>query len=59
MKTIFTKWEYKGRKLANPVVIAKRLICMALMWILVIPLYCVIWIGWGKLKADIMLGTIN
>ena len=53
------KWEYKDRKLANPLIIIKRLICLMLIWILAIPLYIVMYIGWGKYTADQMLETIK
>jgi len=53
------KWEYKGRKLANPFTIIKRLICYILIWPFVIPLYIILWVGWGKYAADQMLGTIG
>lgn len=53
------KWEYRGRKLANPLIIIKRLICFMLAWIFAIPLYAIIYIGWGKYAADQMLNTIK
>ncbi len=53
------KWEYKGKKLANPFVILKRVVCYILMYMLAIPMYIVIWIGWGKHAANTMLGNLE
>ena len=55
-KISLRKWEYAGRKLANPFVILKRLLCFViLLAIIVPPLYMVMAIGWRFSAANSIL----
>lgn len=46
------KWEYNGRKLANIFTILRRVLMLPIAYILVLLLYLVIYIGFGKAEAD-------
>ena len=53
------EWSWNGRELDNPFSILRRLICYALMICLAIPMYIIIFIGWGKYAADDFLGSLQ
>ena len=52
-------WKWDGRKLDNPLNILRRLVCYALMICLAVPMYIIIFIGWGKYAADTFLGSLQ
>ena len=52
-------WSWDGRDLDNPFNILRRLVCYPLMFCLAIPMYIIIFIGWGKYAADDFLGSLQ
>lgn len=46
------KWQYKGRPLANPLIILRRLVAFPFRIVLIVLLCVVTGVGWGSDKAQ-------
>ena len=45
-------WCYKGRDLANPLLISWRLFWWALLQVFMVPACLCAWLGWGRHTAE-------
>lgn len=46
------KWEWKGRKLAHPLTIIRRLIFLVPLWMGELLVYASLFLGWGVSDAQ-------